>query len=451
MMDFSHMRAFFDAGNTLDPDARLGWLRALQQGIVRHEAELLAALELDLGKAPMEGYMTEVGLVLDELRCQIRHLRRWARPRRVRTPLAQFHAVSRIYREPYGLVLVMAPWNYPLQLSLEPLIGAIAVGNCVVLKPSNYAPHTAKAMERLLSDCLPRELVRVVQGGRAENAALLDTRFDYIFFTGGKTVGRLVMEKAAQFLTPVSLELGGKSPVLVLDDAKIDLAAKRIIFGKLLNSGQTCVAPDYVLVQRGAKEALVAAMRKYIALFLGEHPLQSPEYPHIINEKHAQRLTALLDGAQILAGGQTDGLRIEPTLIEVRDRTAPAMQEEIFGPILPILPMDTLEDMIAFVRGDEKPLALYLFTESKPAQREVLRRLSFGGGCVNDTVVHLATTHMGFGGVGASGMGAYHGKRSFDTFSHEKSVLDKSTFLDLPIRYHPYTKKKEKLLRFFLK
>ena len=451
MMDFSGMRAFFDAGNTLEAGIRLGWLRALQQGIVRHEAELLAALELDLGKAPMEGYMTEVGMVLDELRCQIRNLRRWARPRRVRTPLAQFHAVSRIYREPYGLVLVMAPWNYPLQLSLEPLIGAIAAGNCVVLKPSNYAPHTAKAMERLLQDCLPRELVRVVQGGRAENAALLETRFDYIFFTGGKTVGRLVMEKAARYLTTVSLELGGKSPVLVLDDANLDLAARRILFGKLLNAGQTCVAPDYVLVQRSAKDALVAAMRKYIALFLGEHPLRSPEYPHIVNEKHAQRLNALLTDATILAGGKSDGLRIEPTLIEVRDRTAPAMQEEIFGPILPILPMDTLEDMIAFVRGDEKPLALYLFTESKAVQREVLRRLSFGGGCVNDTVVHLATTHMGFGGVGASGMGAYHGKRSFDTFSHEKSVLDKSTFLDLPIRYHPYTQKKEKLLRFFLK
>ena len=451
MMDFSGMRAFFDAGNTLEAGIRLDWLRALQQGIVRHEAELLAALELDLGKAPMEGYMTEVGMVLDELRCQIRNLRRWARPRRVRTPLAQFHAVSRIYREPYGLVLVMAPWNYPLQLSLEPLIGAIAAGNCVVLKPSNYAPHTAKAMERLLQDCLPRELVRVVQGGRAENAALLETRFDYIFFTGGKTVGRLVMEKAARYLTPVSLELGGKSPVLVLDDANLDLAARRILFGKLLNAGQTCVAPDYVLVQRSAKDALVAAMRKYIALFLGEHPLRSPEYPHIVNEKHAQRLNDLLTDATILAGGKSDGLRIEPTLIEVRDRTAPAMQEEIFGPILPILPMDTLEDMIAFVRGDEKPLALYLFTESKAVQREVLRRLSFGGGCVNDTVVHLATTHMGFGGVGASGMGAYHGKRSFDTFSHEKSVLDKSTFLDLPIRYHPYTQKKEKLLRFFLK
>ena len=451
MMDFSGMRAFFDAGNTLEAGIRLDWLRALQQGIVRHEAELLAALELDLGKAPMEGYMTEVGMVLDELRCQIRNLRRWARPRRVRTPLAQFHAVSRIYREPYGLVLVMAPWNYPLQLSLEPLIGAIAAGNCVVLKPSNYAPHTAKAMERLLQDCLPRELVRVVQGGRAENAALLETRFDYIFFTGGKTVGRLVMEKAARYLTPVSLELGGKSPVLVLDDANLDLAARRILFGKLLNAGQTCVAPDYVLVQRSAKDALVAAMRKYIALFLGEHPLRSPEYPHIVNEKHAQRLNDLLTDATILAGGKSDGLRIEPTLIEVRDRTAPAMQEEIFGPILPILPMDTLEDMIAFVRGDEKPLALYLFTESKAVQREVLRRLSFGGGCVNDTVVHLATTHMGFGGVGASGMGAYHGKRSFDTFSDEKSVLDKSTFLDLPIRYHPYTQKKEKLLRFFLK
>ena len=262
MMDFSEMRAFYDAGNTLDVHQRIAWLHNLHAGILKHEARILAALEADLGKVPFEGYMTEVGMVLDELHFQIRHVKKWARPKRVRTPLAQFHARSRIYSEPYGLVLVMAPWNYPFQLSIEPLIGAIAAGNCVVLKPSNYAPHTAQAMQDMLYDCLPQELVRVVQGGRAENAALLDTRFDYIFFTGGKTVGKLVMEKAAQHLTPVSLELGGKSPVIVMNDARIDLAAKRIVFGKILNSGQTCVAPDYVLVQRGAKAPLLAAMKK---------------------------------------------------------------------------------------------------------------------------------------------------------------------------------------------
>lgn len=450
-MDFSEMRAFFDAGSTLNIDQRIVWLRALLTGIQKHEQKILAALQQDLGKVPFEGYMTEIGMVLDELRFQIRHLKAWARPRRVRTPLAQFHARSYIHSEPYGLVLIMAPWNYPFQLSIEPLIGAIAAGNCVVLKPSNYAPHTAQAMQIMLEDCLPGNLVRVIQGGRAENTALLDTRFDYIFFTGGKTVGRLVMEKAAQFLTPVSLELGGKSPVIVLNDARIDLAAKRIVFGKLLNAGQTCVAPDYVLVQPDAKDALLASMKKYIRLFLGADPLSNPDYPQIITQKHIQRLSGLMENAVILHGGKRSGMRIEPTLIQCSGREDAAMQEEIFGPILPILEMDSLDDMIAFIREDEKPLALYLFTENKDLQREVVRRISFGGGCINDTIVHLATSHMGFGGVGASGMGAYHGIRSFQTFSHEKSILNKSTWMDLPIRYHPYQATKEKLIRFFLK
>lgn len=450
-MDFSEMRAFFDAGSTLNIDQRIVWLRALQTRIQKHEQKILAALQQDLGKVPFEGYMTEIGMVLDELRFQIRHLKAWARPRRVRTPLAQFHARSYIHSEPYGLVLIMAPWNYPFQLSIEPLIGAIAAGNCVVLKPSNYAPHTAQAMQIMLEDCLPGNLVRVIQGGRAENTALLDTRFDYIFFTGGKTVGRLVMEKAAQFLTPVSLELGGKSPVIVLNDARIDLAAKRIVFGKLLNAGQTCVAPDYVLVQPDAKDALLASMKKYIRLFLGADPLSNPDYPQIITQKHIQRLSGLMENAVILHGGKRNGMRIEPTLIQCSGREDAAMQEEIFGPILPILEMDSLDDMIAFIREDEKPLALYLFTENKDLQREVVRRVSFGGGCINDTIVHLATSHMGFGGVGASGMGAYHGIRSFQTFSHEKSILNKSTWMDLPIRYHPYQATKEKLIRFFLK
>ncbi len=449
-MDFSNMRSHWDAGKTLPVEARRQALRVLEAGIRRHEKRILQALKEDLGKAPFEGYMTEVGLVLDELRYQIRHVAAFAKPRRVPTPLAQFHAVSRVYPEPYGLVLVMAPWNYPFQLSMEPLIGALAAGNCVVLKPSNYAPRTALAMEALLRDCLPQALVRVVQGGRRENAALLDTRFDYIFFTGGKDVGRLVMEKAARFLTPVTLELGGKSPVLVMEDADIDLAARRIAFGKLLGSGQTCVAPDYVLVQPGARDRLIEALKRCFRSFLGEHPLDSPEYPHIVNEKHARRLKGLLAGGEVLCGGRMQGLTMEPTLLAVKDRGAPAMQEEIFGPILPILTLETPEEMIRFVKGDEKPLALYLFTASPQTRRQVLTRLSFGGGCVNDTIIHLATPHMGFGGVGASGMGAYHGRKSFETFTHEKSVVHKSTFVDLPFRYHPYTDKKEKLVRFFL-
>ena len=404
-MDFSDMRAYFEAGRTLDPAARIESLRALEAAIRASEGEICQALQADLGKAPLEAYMTEIGMVLEELRYQIRHVRAFSRPRRVRTPLMHFPAVSRVYPEPYGLVLVMAPWNYPFQLSLEPLIGALAAGNCVVLKPSNYAPHTARAMEALLTRALPRELVRVVQGGRKENAALLDTRFDSIFFTGGRTVGRLVMEKAAQFLTPVTLELGGKSPVLVLEDADIDLAARRIAFGKLLNAGQTCVAPDYVLVQRAAREPLIAALKREFRRMLGEEPLKNPEYPRIVNEKHFARLQGLLAGGEILFGGRTEGLRMEPTL---------------------------------------------LLAEGRAAQREVLGSLSFGGGCVNDTIIHLATTEMGFGGVGASGMGAYHGRKSFDTFSHEKSVVHRGAFPDVDARYHPYTEKKEKLVRSLL-
>lgn len=449
-MDFSDLRAFYDSGATRSFFARKAALEGLLSGVIRHEEALLRAMEEDLGKSRFEGYMTEVGLVRDEIRFQLKHLKKWMHPRRVPTPLTQFHAVSREVPEPYGLVLVMAPWNYPVQLSLEPLVGAIAAGNCVVLKPSNYAPHTAQALQSLIEEALPAGWARVVLGGRQENEALLDCRFDYIFFTGGRTVGRLVMEKAAQHLTPVSLELGGKSPVLVLDDADIPLAARRIVFGKLLNCGQTCVAPDYVLVQPGARERLIEAMKQEIRAALGGDPLANPEYPYIVNEKHAQRLHGLLEHADILFGGRGDGLKLEPTLVACSGRDEPVMQEEIFGPILPILTMDSLSDMIAFVRGDEKPLALYLFTSSKATERRVFDTLSFGGGCVNDTIIHLATPHMGFGGVGASGMGAYHGKKSFETFTHFRSVVWKSTWMDLPMRYHPYTDKKDKLVRFFL-
>ena len=303
-MDFSDLRAFYDSGATRSFFARKAALEGLLSGVIRHEDALLRAMEEDLGKSRFEGYMTEVGLVRDEIRFQLKHLKKWMHPRRVPTPLTQFHAVSREVPEPYGLVLVMAPWNYPVQLSLEPLVGAIAAGNCVVLKPSNYAPHTAQALQSLIEEALPAGWARVVLGGRQENEALLDCRFDYIFFTGGRTVGRLVMEKAAQHLTPVSLELGGKSPVLVLDDADIPLAARRIVFGKLLNCGQTCVAPDYVLVQPGARERLIEAMKQEIRAALGGDPLANPEYPHIVNEKHAQRLHGLLEHADILFGGR---------------------------------------------------------------------------------------------------------------------------------------------------
>ena len=441
-------RAFFRTGATLPVTFRVAALKKLRDAIRAREDDIAAALREDLGKSDYESYMCETGLALSELSHMIRHTPRYARQQRVHTPLAQFAARSYRQPTPYGNTLILSPWNYPFLLTIDPLADAIAAGNTAIVKPSAYSPATSALVKELIADCFPPEYVAVVTGGRAENTALLDEKYDLIFFTGSQSVGKTVLRKAAETLTPAVLELGGKSPCIVDDTAKIDLAARRIVFGKFLNCGQTCVAPDYILCHSSIKPRLLAAIDREIRRQFGDNPLENPDYGRIISEKHFDRLTALLPPD---APARRETLQIAPTILPDAGWDDPVMEAEIFGPILPILPMDTLEDMIAFVRGDEKPLALYLFTESKPAQREVLRRLSFGGGCVNDTVVHLATTHMGFGGVGASGMGAYHGKRSFDTFSHEKSVLDKSTFLDLPIRYHPYTKKKEKLLRFFLK
>ena len=356
-------------------------------------------------------------------------------------------------REPYGVVLVMAPWNYPFMLCMEPLIGAIAGGNCSVVKPSAYAPAVSKILATIVEEVFPKKYVTVVEGGREENTLLLEQRFDYIFFTGGVTVGKMVMEKAAENLTPVTLELGGKSPCIVTEDAKLSLAAKRLVFGKYLNSGQTCVAPDYLLVSEKVKEELLAWIVFWIEKMLGKEPLENPDYPKMINEKHYQRVMNLMVGEKISCGGygNTETLQITPTVLEEVSWDSPIMQEEIFGPVLPVVTYKTLEEAIEKVKNREKPLALYLFTESRSIQKKVLRELSFGGGCVNDTIIHLATSRMGFGGVGGSGMGSYHGKKSYETFTHEKSIVKKSSHLDLPIRYMPYTKEKEWLLKLFLK
>lgn len=447
----SRQRGYFRSGATLSIAARKKALNDLLRQVTLQEGALLAALRADLGKAAFEGYMTEVGLVKDELRFHLKHLDRWARDRRVPTPLAQFPSRSWTHPEPYGVVLIMAPWNYPVQLALEPLIGALSAGNCAIIKPSAYAPATSHALAQLIADALPAELAAVVEGGREENQSLLDEPFDYIFFTGSMSVGRYVMEKAAKRLTPVTLELGGKSPCIVTPSADLKLAARRIAFGKLLNAGQTCVAPDYVLVHESVKERLTTQLRQEIHCFLGDNPLKNPDYPRIINQKHLTRLTALLQDGHILFGGQTADGRIAPTLVDGISADSPVMREEIFGPILPLLSYCALDEAIAFIQDRPKPLALYLFTRSKAEERAVLSRVSFGGGCVNDTIIHLATPHMPFGGVGESGMGGYHGKASFDTFSHTKSILKKSTLLDLGVRYHPYTSRKETLLRLFLK
>ncbi len=432
-------------------ETRLDQLELLRETIAGREEAICAALYQDLGKSPGEAYMTEIGMVLSEISYISRHLERWAQPRRVRTPLALFPGRSYILREPYGVALIMAPWNYPFQLIMNPFVGALAAGNHCVLKPSAYAPATSMEIARLIGDCFPAEQAAVILGGRAENEALLEERFDYIFFTGGVNVGKTVLEKAARYVTPVTLELGGKSPCIVDDSADIPVAARRIAFGKAVNSGQTCVAPDYLLVQEKVKDKLLSAIRNCWAEFYGGDPLRSPQWPRMINEKHYRRVMQLMEGEQIYCGGVGDGQRIAPTILDNVSWDAPIMQEEIFGPVLPVIPFSTLDDVIPLINSREKPLALYLFSRRTAVQERIVAQVPFGGGCINDTVVHLTASRLPFGGVGQSGMGRYHGKYSFDTFTHEKSVLLKRNHPDFSMRYPPYDENKLDTLRKFLK
>lgn len=443
----------FQEGATLPVSFRLSQLQKLKDGIRRYEEKLDQALEADLGKSRMESYMCEIGLTLSELTWMQKHLRSLVREKRVATPLAQFAARSFRSPSPYGTVLIMSPWNYPVLLTLEPLIDAIAAGNTVVIKPSAYAEHTSAVLKEMLKECFPSEYVAVVTGGRAENKALLEQRFDKIFFTGGKTVGREVLRHAAEYLTPVTLELGGKSPCIVDKSAKIPLAAKRIVFGKYLNCGQTCVAPDYILCDRTVSDELILALQKEITAQFGKDPLKNPDYGKIINRKHYDRIMGLIDPDKVVCGGCGDGqsLRIAPTIMKNVTFSDTVMGEEIFGPVLPILTYDTLKEAIGIVEEHPHPLALYLFSEDKGAQKKILERCHFGGGCINDTIIHLATSAMPFGGVGESGMGGYHGKTGFETFSHFRSIVDKKTWMDLPIRYQGYSRMKERLLRVFLR
>ena len=446
-------RKYFAAGATKNMDTRIWVLKKLHRAIRSHQSELAQAMRTDLGKSASESYMCEIGLTLSELSFQIRHLKKWARPKRHMTDLANFHGRSFSLREPYGCVLVMSPWNYPFLLCMEPLIGAIAAGNCCILKPSAYSPATSAAIKALIQEVFPEEYAAVIEGGRAENSALLEERFDYIFFTGGVTVGKLVMEKAAVHLTPVTLELGGKSPCIVDKTSDLKLAAARIAFGKYLNCGQTCVAPDYLLIHRSVKEAFLDHLSRMITEMYGSHPLDNPDYGKIINQKHFQRLVNLMTPEKVIYGGATDpaSLRIAPAIMDHVTREDAVMQEEIFGPILPVIAFDDIEEAFRFVLEGENPLAAYLFTGDKKTEKHFLDRISFGGGCINDTVVHLATSRMGFGGVGCSGMGSYHGRRSFETFTHEKNILKKYGWIDLPLRYQPHGKTKDKIIRMFLK
>ncbi|MBQ9942388.1 MAG: aldehyde dehydrogenase [Christensenellaceae bacterium] len=436
------MRAYFAAGATLDVDFRIRQLKKLRSAIAAYEGRILAALREDLGKADFEGYATEIGVVYSEISHTLKHIRRWVRPKKVGTPIVHFPSASKICPEPLGVVLIMSPWNYPLQLALAPLVAAIAAGNCAVVKPSRYAPATAAVVEQLLTETFPPEYVRVYQGGSQMNTALLEIPFDHIFFTGSVNVGKVVMTAAAKHLCPVTLELGGKSPVIV-DGGDMALAAKRIMWGKCINSGQTCVAPDYVLVRRQLLGDLVAAMKAAVTELYGEEPLKNPEYGKIISRKHFDRLCGLMGSGQPAFGGRVDAAarKIEPTVLLGAGVESAVMGEEIFGPLLPVIPVDSLDEAIDFVRGRPKPLALYLFTADKAVEKRVLREVSFGGGCINDVVVHLTNPNMHFGGVGESGMGQYHGIRGFETFSHLKSVLKKGRWLDIPVRYPPYGNK----------
>ena len=444
---------FFSSGKTIPAEFRLKQLESLKEAMIRHEADLAAALKEDLGKSRMESYMCEIGLTLSELTWMQKHLRNLMRSKRVSTPAAQFAAKSFRSPSPYGTVLIMSPWNYPVLLTLDPLIDAIAAGNTAVVKPSAYAPCTFDVMKTMIEECFPAHYVAVVDGGRAENQALLQQRFDMIFFTGGKTVGREVLRHAAEYLTPVTLELGGKSPCIVDSTAKIRLAAKRIVFGKYLNCGQTCVAPDYILCDKRIRDELITAILAEIEKQFGKEPLKNPNYGKIINEKHFERILGLINGEKLVYGGQSEpeSLRIAPTILNNITWDDAVMGEEIFGPLLPILTFDTLDEALDTVESHPHPLALYFFSEDKAAQKKVLDTCRFGGGCINDTIIHLATSDMPFGGVGESGMGSYHGRVGFETFSHYRSIVDKKTWMDLPIRYQKYTGLKEKMMRMFLK
>ena len=447
-------KEYFATGATLPIPFRIAMLKSLYREIQTREKEITLALHTDLGKSDIESIMCEVGMTLHEISYMIKHLKKWAKPQRVKTPLAQFPGKSYTLATPYGSVLIMSPWNYPFLLTMGPLCNAIAAGNTAIVKPSAYSPATAALLRSIISNCFPEKYVAVVTGGRKENAFLLEQKFDFVFFTGSSNVGKEVLRHTAEHLTPAVLELGGKSPCIVDNSANIPLAAKRIVFGKLLNCGQTCVAPDYILCHESVKDQLVKELKKQNKLPYGNDHYINPHYGKIINAKHFERLTALIDPQKTVMGGicKEETLQIAPTILDNVTWNDPVMQEEIFGPVLPVLTYQKWEELFPLLQNKPKPLALYLFTENRAHANEITHRISYGGGCINDVVVHLATTNMGFGGVGESGMGSYHGKVGFETFSHRKSILHKKNWLDLPMRYQPYRSKLyEKLVRMFLK
>lgn len=447
-------RTYFNSGVTIPVKYRVLMLKKLYSVIKKYEKEITNMLTLDLGKSDFEGFMCEVGLTLTEISYMIKNVKKFAKEKKVKTPLTQFCSVSYKKPVPYGNVLIMSPWNYPFLLTMEPLANAIASGNTVMIKPSAYSPNTSSIVKKIIEECFIPDYVAIVMGGRQENSALLEQKFDFVFFTGSQSVGKEVLRKTAENLTPSILELGGKSPCIVDDSANIKIAAKRIVFGKFLNLGQTCVAPDYILCHKNVKDFFLKAVIEEIKKQYGENPFANSDYGKIINDKHFDRLQKLICKEKLVYGGKVDKqtLQIEPTVLDNVLWTDNVMQEEIFGPIMPILTFDDINEVIALLQKKPKPLALYIFSENKTNIKKVTELVSYGGGCVNDTVIHLATSEMGFGGVGESGMGSYHGEVGFEAFSHIKSIVNKKTWIDLPMRYQPYNRKiYGKLLKIFLK
>lgn len=441
---------YFASGTTKSYAFRKASLLKLRRALLRHEEEIYSALKTDLAKSPEETYITELGLVYTEISFQLKKLKSNMKIKRVKTPLALFPAKSYVYREPYGQVLIISPWNYPLLLALNPLVGAIAAGNTAVLKPSNQTPNVAFVIDKIIASIFTPDYIATVLGSVPETTSLLQNKFDYIFFTGSPRVGKIIMEAATKHLTPLTLELGGKSPAVITEGVDLTLTAKRIAYGKTLNAGQTCIAPDYVLIPESLVSDFVTQFKKAVTRFCGD-PLTSNYYPKIISSSHHTRLLNLLSGEEVLFGGESNEQKITPTLVLIKDKKSFLMQEEIFGPILPLVTYNTLDEALSYIKENEKPLAAYLFTKSKAVKKAFLNEISAGGIVFNDTVMHFANPNLPFGGVGNSGFGKYHGNASFQTFSHEKAVVDRKTYLDIKLRYHPYPKKHFKLIKKIIK
>jgi aldehyde dehydrogenase (NAD+) len=436
---YQKQKAFFRTGKTKDINFRKQQLMSLRKAIDEHEAEILEALKKDLNKPAFEAYVAEIGIVTSEIDLAIKNISSWAKPKKVKTPLIHFLASSYIQSEPYGLVLIIAPWNYPFQLLINPLIASIAAGNCCILKPSELAPATSKVSAKIIRKIFNEQYVALIEGAVEETKILLNLKFDYIFFTGGTEVGKIIYQAAAKHLTPVTLELGGKNPCIIDSDTDLTLTARRIAWGKFMNAGQICLAPDYLFIERKFKEPFLNAFTKEIESFYGKDASLSKDYARIINERHFDRINNLLKGANVIFGGQTkrEDKYISPTLIETSEDSA-IMKEEIFGPVLPVMIYDDINEVVSYINERAKPLALYLFSKNKKLQDKIVHETSSGGVCINETIIHISNPHLPFGGVGDSGIGAYHGKAGFDLFSHKKSVLNRSFLFDLKLRYAPY-------------